>query len=115
RLTKVWVASAETAPPPVRVFAVPSANARSISGSGISSDVEEVHDLSWAPDGQLICSSWCTKNLLDGRDASDTIAPPRRAIPWHQKKRFSPRLPPTSRPLAAWMPTPLPKRLPRTG
>jgi len=51
RLKEVWVASAEPTPPPVRVFALPSANTSSTPGSANSADVEEVHDLAWTPDG----------------------------------------------------------------
>ena len=49
RLKEVWVADASASP--VRVFALPSANAGSTSDSASSGDIEAVHDLTWTPDG----------------------------------------------------------------
>ena len=53
RLTEVWIASAETqVAAPQRVFALPSANATSTAGSATPADIEEVHDVTWTPDGR---------------------------------------------------------------
>ena len=51
-LTEIWVASANTHSLPVRVFTLSMPERNSVSGSAGAADVEQVHDLTWTPDGQ---------------------------------------------------------------
>jgi hypothetical protein len=50
-LKEIWVASANTNSPPVRVFTLSMPATNSVSGSAGAADVEQVHYMTWTPDG----------------------------------------------------------------
>src|ERR1051326_3236083 len=50
-LTEIWIGSAETSAPPVRVFTLPQLQTNWMPGSASAANVEQVHDLTWTPDG----------------------------------------------------------------
>jgi hypothetical protein len=52
RLTEVWIAGAETQTAPQRVFALASATMGGTAASATQTDIEEVHDATWTPDGR---------------------------------------------------------------
>jgi hypothetical protein len=57
RLTDVLVADAQSSLP-VTIFTIAAANTGSTSADSPSNDVEEVHDLTWTPDGRAADGTW---------------------------------------------------------
>src|SRR5690349_8397710 len=56
RLSEVWVAGGRGGGPPVQVLALPSKSAPPTPGLALS-EIEEVHDFVWTPDGRHLLVS----------------------------------------------------------